>query len=812
VPQSKIPSQTLPPRMQFRVPPEASRLLRARDRVRDYLRQYCAKEELVDDVVLCIEEACTNAIRHSGTADDIEISLQFADCDLVALVRDSGRGFDVAGFDPSTPPEPTLDGGRGLFLISQLSDVLDLRCDGGLEVRTVMRGVARRDASALESGLGETITASGEAHRENRLRAMLEEIDEAFVALDWDYRFVHANESACRMVGRSCAELLGQRLRDLWPGFAETSAGGAVREAMELGRPSVVEFGTVDGAGWLEARVYPTPAGVSVYLREINERKRVEAELRESEARYRSLFENMLDGYAYCRMIYEDGVPADFVYLDVNTAFERLTGLADVVGRKVSEVIPGVRENNPELFEIYGRVAQGGPPESFEVHIEALDIWLSVSAYSPRADHFVAVFENVSERRRAEDERRRLLEESKEAARLSVALNEIDAVIHSTLRVEEIMQRVVASAVDAVGSDSAMVALRRGEDWVAEYGHPEVPGVIHESVRSDEVPFMMTAVAERRLVAIDDCETDARCIPEVQRRFGVRSVLCMPLIAKDEVLGVVFFNHHHAAVHFSEQTLDFAGKLAAAISSALENARLYEEQRRIATTLQENFLHPLPSVAGLELGVVSHAAYEPELVGGDFSDVFLLENGQVAILIGDVAGKGVRAAGLTETVRSTVRAFAAIDPAPAFVLRKTNELLLRYDPDEPHVTAFLCVLDPHTGHITFASAGHPAPIRVGPYSSRPLEVPNGPPLGTFPGDYDTAHAMLTLEDYLVLYTDGVVEARRGDELFGEGQLLEVSASLQGRTAQELAEAVLEAVVAFADRLRDDLQVVTMRLA
>ena len=72
----------------------------------------------------------------------------------------------------------------------------------------------------------------------------------------------------------------------------------------------------------------------------------------------------MLDGYACCEMLYEDGKPHDFIYLDVNPAFERLTGLAGVVGKKVSELIPGIREANPELFDIYGRVVRTGKPEN----------------------------------------------------------------------------------------------------------------------------------------------------------------------------------------------------------------------------------------------------------------------------------------------------------------------------------------------------------------------------------------------------------------------------------------------------------------
>ena len=239
-----------------------------------------------------------------------------------------------------------------------------------------------------------------------------------------------------------------------------------------------------------------------------------------------------------------------------------------------------------------------------------------------------------------------------------------------------------------------------------------------------------------------------------------------------------------------------------------EMTRRFATQKHIATTLQENFIHPLPKVDGLDLGVVSKAAFEPELVGGDFSDVFVADDTQVVVLIGDVAGKGVRAAGHTETVRSVIRTLATIDPSPAFVLGKANELLLRFDPDEPHVTAFLAVLDPHTGHLSYASAGHPAPVHLGAFSCRTLDVAFGPPLGSFDTPYANAHATLTIEDYLVLYTDGVTEAPRGDgELLGEQRLLEIVAGLRGGSAQEVAEGVRDAALAFAGRLRDDLQVV-----
>ena len=144
---------------------------------------------------------------------------------------------------------------------------------------------------------------------------------------------------------------------------------------------------------------------------DVTELKQAQETLRKSEERYRSLFENMLDGYAYCRMIYEGGIPLDFVYLDVNPAFERLTGLKDVAGKRVSEVIPGIREANPELFEIYGRVAMTGKPERFETYLDSLHIWFSISVYSPAKGYFVAVFDNITERKHAEEAlQRRTLE------------------------------------------------------------------------------------------------------------------------------------------------------------------------------------------------------------------------------------------------------------------------------------------------------------------------------------------------------------------------------------------------------------------
>jgi diguanylate cyclase (GGDEF)-like protein len=124
----------------------------------------------------------------------------------------------------------------------------------------------------------------------------------------------------------------------------------------------------------------------------------------EGERRYRSLFENMLEGFAYCEMLFDDrGRPTDFVYLAVNSSFGGLTGLADVVGKRFTEVIPGGKDSQPELLERYGRVVLTGEPERFEIEIKALGMWFSISAYSAGKKCFVAAFDNVTERKQAEE-------------------------------------------------------------------------------------------------------------------------------------------------------------------------------------------------------------------------------------------------------------------------------------------------------------------------------------------------------------------------------------------------------------------------
>lgn len=251
---------------------------------------------------------------------------------------------------------------------------------------------------------------------EENLRNLFESAPDAAVVIDRYGRLIMVNSLAERMFGYGREEMIGQRCEMLvpdqlrgeqpawfWRAIAElhspeTSNGVELAARRKDGSEFAVEL----TLGRLR-----TPAGdlVSAALRDVTARKRAEeaeAAARKIEVQYRGLFEHMCEGLAYCRMVLEGGAGRDFVYLAVNTAFETLTGLKDVTGKRVTEVIPGIQESDPGLLESYARVALTGVPEKFETFVDALGMWFSISLFSPEKEFFVAIFDVITERKRTE--------------------------------------------------------------------------------------------------------------------------------------------------------------------------------------------------------------------------------------------------------------------------------------------------------------------------------------------------------------------------------------------------------------------------
>jgi two-component system CheB/CheR fusion protein len=236
-----------------------------------------------------------------------------------------------------------------------------------------------------------------------------------------DGLFLEVNDTWVALNGYSREEVIGRSARTMHIWRTTEASTRFVQELQEKGSLHGWEEEFIKKSGevfvaQLSAQTL-TLGGEKVILStfvDVTERKRAEERLRMSEEHYRSLFDNMLNGYAYCKMLFDANGPKDFTYLSVNAAFETLTGLKNVTGKNVSDVIPGIRQSDPELFEIYGRVALTGTPERFETYVEALGMWFSVSVYSPQKEYFVAVFDVITERKLAEQALRRSRDELEE--------------------------------------------------------------------------------------------------------------------------------------------------------------------------------------------------------------------------------------------------------------------------------------------------------------------------------------------------------------------------------------------------------------
>jgi serine phosphatase RsbU (regulator of sigma subunit) len=290
----------------------------------------------------------------------------------------------------------------------------------------------------------------------------------------------------------------------------------------------------------------------------------------------------------------------------------------------------------------------------------------------------------------------------------------------------------------------------------------------------------------------------------------------VPLVARGRVFGGL------TLVATGERRLEpddltLMSTLAGRIGLAFDNARLFELQSEVARALQQTLLPPaLPTIAHLELAARYRVAGGGMDIGGDFYDVFQVENGEWMLVVGDVCGKGPAAAAVTGLFRNTLRAVAAREKSPSTILRDTSDTILGQIDDSRFCTAALVRVQASPGRATFrlACGGHPRPIVLRRDGSVERIEAAGTLLGVLP-DPSLPEVSIELEagESFVLYTDGVTEARGpGGELFGEARLLEVLRSVGGGTAAEIADRIRAAVDKFqAGPPSDDRAIVVAKV-
>ena len=360
----------------------------------------------------------------------------------------------------------------------------------------------------------------------------------------------------------------------------------------------------------------------------------------------------------------------------------------------------------------------------------------------------------------------RLFEEAQQRAEREALINKISQALRVTLDTDEILQIVteqVGQAMKVSRCSCARLSPARDTLEVApqQYTALGVPHLTFSYRLADCPPDAVEAWAAGRPVVSHDYIQD-----QASRDAGVqdltRAFIACPVFLRGQFNGLFIVHQNEGPRVWTQDEVDFLSAVADILALALENARLYAREHRVADMLQSAFLTDIPDqMPGLEMGANYSTGLDESRVGGDYYDAFRLPDGRVALVIADVSGKGLNAAVQTATVKYSLRAFATEAAAPGLVLTRLNKLLCGDSSGlgDHFVTLFYAVFEPVTGRLVWTSAGHETMIlkRVGGGSV--LLESNGQILGIGDHAYEQAVDVLGPGDSLVLYTDGLTEAR-----------------------------------------------------
>ena len=350
------------------------------------------------------------------------------------------------------------------------------------------------------------------------------------------------------------------------------------------------------------------------------------------------------------------------------------------------------------------------------------------------------------------------------------------------------------------------------------------PGVTFEDVPAPSLaPLLAASFTGGPPLRVDDI-TRWALSEDAARPYGsllggqvIRSYLAASVSARSgAILGALFLGHHQARA-FDDRDERLIGAIAAHLAVALEKADLLTERVRVATVLQETLLPPLlPTVPHVDSGARYRPTGSGNLVGGDFYDFFATGDNVWGVVMGDVSGVGPEAAALTGIARYTIRAVAA-DEGPSGVLRALNDALNNQRTGDRFCTAVYLRVEPSVDgvDVTLSNAGHPPALLLRDDGRvEPVVAETGMLLGLFPDATFTDEPVRLLPgDAIVLYTDGVIEARDPStgEFFGQERLESLLSQCAGRTADGIARRLELAVIDHqAGQTLDDVAILVVR--
>ena len=493
-----------------------------------------------------------------------------------------------------------------------------------------------------------------------------------------------------------------------------------------------------------------------------------ELELRESEERFRTAFENAPIGVVLAT--------PDGKILEVNRALAAMLDWrkADLPGKPVAEILhPDERSRALTDFE---RVVSGAIPSPYQreirhVRADGLPVWTTLNSSVVRDGaghplHVIAQVEDITERKEAERERAARSKEQAaraEAEAVADTMGKLQSVTDVALRhltLSDLLREVLARIRQTLEVDAAGILLMGGHD--AGEGFASGAAITPEGKSEAGARIPVARDVARRIagagevVTIDDVR-DPLVVHPLLKDSGIASLVAAPLAVEGRLYGVLQVGSTTRR-RFSSQDSGLLQLIADRAALAIQHARLYEREHGIVETLQRALLPSrLPQLPGVQVA----ARYLPggmgTDVGGDWYDVFPLEDGEIGVAIGDVAGHGVRAATLMGQLRNSLRAYAVEGHPPAMVVDRLNRLVR--DLEQGWMATLLyMVLSADDSQIRFANAGHVPALALEMGDARFIEGERGPPLGVGrDGEYHEVTETVQSGSTLILFTDGLVE-------------------------------------------------------
>jgi serine phosphatase RsbU (regulator of sigma subunit) len=403
-------------------------------------------------------------------------------------------------------------------------------------------------------------------------------------------------------------------------------------------------------------------------------------------------------------------------------------------------------------------------------------------------------------------------------------LYEITRTLNSSLDLDEVLENVMDRVIQVTGAERGFLMLY--DDANDELEFKVARGLDRQDLESPEFQISTSILRKvkrtRQPLLTDNAQHDDRFTRgESIMILGLRSILCVPMIVKERLIGLVYVDNRLYIGLFNEGHRDLLAAFGSQAGVAIENARLYqvavekgrmEKELQMAKDIQRGMLpKELPAFAGYEIAADWRSARE---VAGDFYDCFTLDDGTLGVVIADVSDKGAPAALFMAVSRSLIRGAVIATDSPSAALQQTNRTILKDTESGMFVTVYYTILRPG-GQITGVNAGHNRPLLYRARQKTHEFLPRGGrPLGWFEDlPVQPVHYGLEQGDVLVFYTDGLTEAENiRAEPYGDDRLVEVVRAHADESAPEIMKAITDSVVTFMGAAPpfDDMTLVIVR--